>query len=104
MVEERVVSSPGRQRALGASEVVALSRDHVPHAAARIVHVAPIARDDVHVQMRHGLTGCLADVNADVVAGGPVAHVEPLPDSVHQVEQGRALPPRGASPPACAPN
>jgi hypothetical protein len=48
----------------------------VPHATPRIVHVAPIAWDDVDMQVRHGLTGRLADVDADVVTGGLMARVE----------------------------
>ena len=57
-------------------KIVALRGNDVAHAAARIGHVAGIARDHVDVHVRHGLAGGGATVEADVVAVG--LRVEPL--------------------------
>ena len=85
------VVGAGRERA-GLSEVVPLAGDHVPDAAARVVHVAAVARDDVHVQMHDRLARGLPRVEADVVAVGPGRElaVELGFDLVDGVEQ-RAL-------------
>lgn len=44
----------------------------MPHAAARIVHVAVVAWDDVNVQVHDGLAGGRARVEANVVRVNPV--------------------------------
>jgi len=48
----------------------------MPHAAARIAHVAGIPRDHVHMHMRHSLTGGGPGIEADVVSIG--LRLEPL--------------------------
>src|SRR6185503_18017806 len=48
----------------------ALAPKHATHPAARIGHVARIARDEMDVNMHAGLAGGLADVGADVPAVG----------------------------------
>lgn len=86
---ERIGLAAGRER-LGA-EVVALARDDVADAAARIVDVAAVARDDVDVEVHHRLAGGRAGVQADVVAVGMKLAVELAFDDVDEVEDGGAL-------------
>jgi len=49
VIEERVLATAGGEWALGRAEVVASPGNHVADAAARVVHVAAVARDDMHV-------------------------------------------------------
>lgn len=75
-----------RPRVLRRRLPVAAARDHVPHAAPRVRHVAPEPRDHVDVQVEHRLAGGGARVEADVVALGPQLGVELPLDLVDQVE------------------
>ncbi len=49
-------------------QVITLAGDDVPHAAARVRHVAVVARDEVDVQVVHGAPRRHAFVYPDVVA------------------------------------
>jgi hypothetical protein len=51
----RIARASGRE-GLDAAKVVSLAGNHVTNAAARIVHVAAIPRDHVHVEVRHRLS------------------------------------------------
>ena len=55
------------------SPIPRLPRHHPPHPAPRVFRIARVARDQVDVQVRHGLAGRGAVVDADVVALGLVA-------------------------------
>ena len=57
-------------------QVVALARYGMPHTAARIRHIAAVARDDVDMKVPDGLPGGRASVEADVIAVGPQLDVE----------------------------
>lgn len=94
---ERVVLSAGRQRG-NVTEVVSAAWDHMPNAAPRVVHVPLEPRDDVHVQVHHGLAGCLACVEADVVAVGVKLLIQLLLHHLDQREDRRALVRRGREP------
>ena len=48
--------------------VLCLVRKYPAHAAARVWPVAGVARDEVHMQVRHDLAGGRAVVDADVLA------------------------------------
>jgi len=102
VLDEGAVGAAGGKGAdLGAGrarEVVATARDDVADAAARVVHVAAIARDDVHVQVHDGLPRGLTGVEADVVAVGAVAGVELRLDLVDEGEQRGALGVGGVEP------
>ena len=53
-------------------EIIPLAGDDVAHAAARIGDVAGVARNYVDVQVRNGLAGGGAGVDADIEAVGVV--------------------------------
>ena len=88
--QERLDASRREPRlaGLGLREVVALAGDDVANPAARIGHVAAIARDEVHVQVHHRLPGHLARVDPEVVAlgrgrariEGALAHLDQVED------------------------
>src|SRR5262245_36136669 len=82
----------------GCAQIIPLAGDHMSHPAPGIVHVPVITRDDVDVQVLDRLTGGRTDVDAHVVPGRVVAHVEPLANNVDKVEQGYALGRRGVEP------
>jgi len=63
----------------------------VTNAAARIVHVAAIPRDHVHVEVRHRLPSGRACVEPDVVAVRMQLIIELLLDRLDQLEDRRAL-------------
>ena len=71
--------------------VLLLGRDDAPHAAARVVDVAAKARDDVDVQVHHGLARGLASVETDVVTGGAQLTVEQLTDRRDRPDDGVLL-------------
>ena len=54
----------------GTDEVVAAAGQHMANATARVGNVAGAARDDVEMQVIHGLPGRCPDVDSDVVAVG----------------------------------
>ena len=51
-------------------KIIPLFRNHMPHTAAGIRHVAGIPRDHVHMHMRHGLAGGRSAIETHVVAIG----------------------------------
>ena len=64
----------------------------MPHATARVRHVAQVPRDDVHVQMHDRLARRSARVEADVVAiGAGVASVELGLDPLDEAHDGVSL-------------
>lgn len=87
---ERIVLAAGGERPMGA-EVVVPWWDDVPDAAAGFVHVAEKARDDVHVEVHHGLPRRHPRVEADVVAVGMQRRVELPADLVDERHQGVLL-------------
>ena len=80
-----------RGRRCRAGEIVATPRDDVADAAARVGHVAGVARDHVEVQVHHGLPGGLAGVEAHVVAIGP--RLTAIELGLHHVHQRQQLTP-----------
>jgi hypothetical protein len=97
MARERVILAGGGERR-DVAQVVALARDDVAHTAARVVHVAAKPRDDVDVEVHHGLAGRAAGVEADVVAVWGELVVEPALDLVDEGEHGALLVLGGAEP------
>ncbi|BDG02811.1 hypothetical protein AMOR_18070 [Anaeromyxobacter oryzae] len=89
--EERVAHPADDQRLGGSSLVVALPRDDVSDAATRIVHVALIARNDMDVEVHHGLAGGEPCVETDVVACGAVLRVELPLHHLDEVEDRELL-------------
>lgn len=67
----RPVSLSPRESIFGAN-----TYNTVADTASWIVGIALVARDDVHVGVHHGLPGCHAHVDADVVAIGFALGVE----------------------------
>jgi hypothetical protein len=51
--------------------IVGLGRDDPPYTAPRVLEVAGIARDEVDMEVRHGLPSCRAIVDSDVEAVRP---------------------------------
>ena len=72
-------------------QVVALARDDMPHAAARVRHITAVTRDDVDMQVSDSLPGGRAGVEADVIAVGLQLGVEPTLDLVDESEDVRPL-------------
>lgn len=93
VLEEMVGGAAGRQWGGAPGQVVALARDDVANAAARVGDVAAAARDDVHVEVHHRLASRLAGVEADVVAvrGRGERGVEEALHLVHEGKEGGAL-------------
>ena len=91
MVEEGVVSASCGERAGSLFEVVAFAGEEVPYAAARVIDVAAVARDDVDVEVHDGLTGSFPGIDADVVAVGVELLIDLLLDDIDELEEGRAL-------------
>jgi len=83
-VRREGIGWPPAREGLDVSAVVSLGRDDMPDATARVVHVTREARDDVHVQVHHGLTRGSAGVEADVVAVGMQLGVE---GALHDVDE-----------------
>jgi hypothetical protein len=75
----------------GIFPILCLPRHHPPHPAPRVFRIARVARDQVDVQVRHGLAGCGAVVDADVVALGLVAARQAGAGFVQQGQQAGAL-------------
>ncbi len=75
-----------------ASPIPRLPRHHPPHPAPRVFRIARVARDQVDVQVRHGLAGGGAVVDADVVALGLVAALQAGAGFVQQGPAGRCAP------------
>ncbi len=75
MVPEGVVHASRRERARLA-EIVPLAGDHVSNLAARVVHVAAVSRDHMHVQVHDRLPRRRARVEPDVVPIGGELRVE----------------------------
>ncbi len=71
--------------------VDALPGDDVPDAASGIADVAPVAGDDVDVEVEDGLAGGLADVDADGEAVGAVRGLDGGPRAVDAGEEGEPL-------------
>ena len=74
-----------------ASPIPGLPRHHPPHPAPRVLHIARVARDQVDVQVRHGLAGGRAVVDADVPGRGLVAARQAVAGFVQQRQQGGAF-------------
>jgi len=68
------------------------------HAATRILDVAAVAGDDVHVEVEHGLAGGCAGVDADVVAVRRVARLDVGARHVDRLHQLAAFPGAGVEP------
>lgn len=60
------------------ASVVLPRRYYTANAAARIIHVAPVARNQVHMNMEHRLTGNLADIDAEIVSFGSEIPIQQL--------------------------
>src|SRR3569623_144138 len=78
-IQDRVGEKPKNirlRRRAHSCPVLRLVRQHPAHAAARIFLVAAVARDEMDVQVRNGLTAGRTVVDADVVAVGLVVLVE----------------------------
>lgn len=58
------------------SRILLLLRYHSPYAAAGVLHVSLVARDEVDVDVVDRLARCAADVDPDVVALGMMLLVE----------------------------
>ena len=71
--------------------VLCLFRDDPTHAAARVWPVTLVARNQVHVQVRHRLAGSCAVVDADVVARRVKLGIERGFGGVEQLEHGLAF-------------
>jgi hypothetical protein len=69
-----------------ASSIARLARDHTPDTARRILAIPRIARDDVDMDMHHGLARVVADVDPDVVPRRPERPVDPVTGRSDQVE------------------
>ncbi len=80
-----------RPHVCGTSEVVPLTRDDVPDAATRVVHVAAVSGDDMHMKVHHGLPRSGPRVEADIVAVGLMRLVEPTLHLVHEGEDRATL-------------
>jgi hypothetical protein len=88
VARERITLAAGRQ-GLVPRKVVALARNDMAHAAARVIHVAAVPGNDVNMHMHHRLPRCDAGVEADVVAIGMQLFVElPLHD-IDQLDDGK---------------
>ena len=89
-------------------QVVPSRRDHMPHAPARVGHVAVEPRDQVHMQVLHGLAGGVSGVETHVEAvraRDPGQHLRPrgvveeeLTQVVDQFEDGCLLVAAGVPP------
>jgi len=103
--EERVALSGGEQglgdarlfrvqyrgRRRRGSQVVALRRNHVAHAAARVGHVAVAPRDHVQMQVRHRLSRRRTDIDADVEGVRRPTRPDRVTDGVDRAEEFGSL-------------
>ena len=71
--------------------ILLLPGNYAAHAAARVGGVAAVARDDVAMEVHHGLACNLAAVHADVVAVGLVALFDPRFGPIDGIWQRRLL-------------
>lgn len=79
-------------------KVVRQCRQNVPHASARIVHVARVSWDEVDVQVRHGLARRCTDVDADVESIGRVSSLDHSAGHLKVIDQRPPLVARRGKP------
>ena len=86
----RIGGIPGSacdSRLSSSAPVVALAGYDMAHAAGGIGGVAVVAGNDVKVEVENRLAGCLADVDAYVIAVGRVLLLDDFADLIHGAEQ-----------------
>jgi len=85
-------------------KVVALAGNHVANPAAWVLDVAAVARDDMQMKVRDGLTGCSARIEPDIETVGRETTLDHRADVIDQRDQLPplilgCLPPRHDRPP-----
>ena len=97
MPRKGISFAPGGERS-HIAQVVAFARNDVAHAAARVIHIAVVARYDVNVKMHDRLPREAACVESNVVPVRPVLQIDSGLHLVDKGKHGQTLLLRGAEP------